>query len=282
MFTIGEFSTLAQVSKRLLRYYDEIGLLKPIHTDPSTGYRYYSAEQMAHLNRILVLKELGLSLDQIRRMLSDQISTDEMHGMLLLKKAEIEQLLHAELQRLRKIESRLQSIRDTESNKPLNVVIKSIPVQPVVSTRTIAESFDDALAIFTRIQGCLPSTNAYGLRFCICHSNGLAEHDMDLELGYFLEGKTDLTAPLQSDLQLQYGELPAVETMATFVVKGALKSIHMGYREIGMWAEMNGYRLAGKAREIKLQVPRTADGSDLITEIQFPVESAHRNLPDHH
>ncbi|HLU10219.1 MAG TPA: helix-turn-helix domain-containing protein, partial [Oceanobacillus sp.] len=124
MFTVGEFSQLAQVSKRLLRYYDEIGLLKPIRIDPTTGYRYYSAEQLPRLNRILALKELGLSLDQIQRLLSDNVSTDEMQGMLLLKKAEIEQQLRSELQRIRNIEARLLSIRNAETSKPLDVVIK--------------------------------------------------------------------------------------------------------------------------------------------------------------
>src|SRR5215207_6649364 len=86
MFRIGEFSKIAQVSGRLLRYYEEIGLFSPIYTDRATGFRYYSAEQMPDLNRILALKDLGLSLDQIRRMLRDQVSTDEMQGMLMLKK----------------------------------------------------------------------------------------------------------------------------------------------------------------------------------------------------
>src|SRR5688572_1055977 len=97
MFTVGEFSRLAQVSKRLLRYYDEIGLLKPIHIDEMTGYRYYSADQMSQLNRILALKDLGLSLEQIQRILRDNVSTEEIQGMLLLKKAEIEQQLQAEM-----------------------------------------------------------------------------------------------------------------------------------------------------------------------------------------
>src|SRR5690606_2420971 len=142
----------AQVSKRLLRYYDEIGLLKPNFTDPSTGYRYYSAAQMTDLNRILALKDLGLSLDQIQRMLSDQVSTDEMHGMLLMKKVEIEQQRQIELQRIRKIESRLQSIRSAESDRPLNVIIKRIEAQSVMSTRTTIESFDHAMALFEQVR----------------------------------------------------------------------------------------------------------------------------------
>src|SRR5215216_3283107 len=105
MFTVGEFSRIARVSKRLLRYYDEIGLLKPVHIEKFTGYRYYSAEQMPRLNRILALKDLGLSLDQIQRLLNDQVSTDKIQGMLMLKKAEIEQQVHEEIQRVRNIEA---------------------------------------------------------------------------------------------------------------------------------------------------------------------------------
>lgn len=272
MFTVGEFSRLAQVSKRLLRYYDEIDLLKPIHTDPSTGYRYYGAEQMTALNRILVLKELGLSLDQIRRILRDHISTDEIQGMLLLKKAEIEQHLRAELQRIRKIESRLQSIRNSETHKPLNVVIKNIPAQPVLSARQIVESFEVGMEIFGQIRAALPAKSTYGLCFCICHSDDLTERDMDLELGCLIEARTHAPVPLHSGLQLQFRELPRVETMATTIVEGALETIHTGYMEIGSWVEANGYRLAGTPREISLRFPQTADGRDLITEIQFPVE----------
>lgn len=276
MFTVGEFSRLAQVSKRLLRYYDEIGLLKPIHTDTLTGYRYYSAEQMPHLNRILALKDLGLSLDQIRRLLNDNISTDEMQGMLLLKKAEVEQRLQTELRRIRNIESRLQSIRNAESNHPLNVVVKRIPTQPVLSVRTIVESFEAGMGLFRQIRASLPTRSGRGFCYCICHSDGLAERDMDLEMGCTVEAKTHAPVPLAvapyNGLYLSFGELPAVETMATSVVKGALETIHTGYTEIGTWAEANGYRLAGPAREITLQFPQEADGSDLITEIQFPVE----------
>lgn len=272
MFTVGEFSQLAQVSKRLLRYYDEIGLLKPMHIDKLTGYRYYSAEQMPLLNRILAFKDLGLSLDQIQRVLNDHVSTEEIQGMLLLKKAEIEQQLQAEVKRIRNIESRLQSIRNAEAHKPLNVVIKRIPAQPVLSLRRVMENFEVALGIFGQIRHALPDKSGYGLCFCMCHNDEVVDHDMDLEMGRLLDSKTHASVALYDDVQLHFRELPPVETMATIVVKGALETIHTGYAEIGTWVETNGYRLAGKARELTLQVPQLADSSDFITEIQFPVE----------
>lgn len=273
MFTVGEFSRLAQVSKRLLRYYDEIGLFRPIRIDSASGYRYYSAEQMSDLNRILALKELGLSLDQIQRILRDNVSTDEIQGMLMLKKAEIEQQLQADLHRIRSIESRLDAIRNAEAEHPLNVVLKQTPAQPMLSVRSIVETFEHALNIFHQISTTLPDKNKYGLLVCICHDDGMVERNMDLEIGILLETKnTHVPVPLNSSLQLNFRELPAVETMATFIVKGSLEHIHTGYTEIGRWTERNGYRLAGIPREITLQAPQFADGSDLITEIQFPVE----------
>lgn len=273
MFTVGEFARLAQVSKRLLRYYDEIDLLRPINTDPATGYRYYSADQMADLNRILALKDLGLSLDQIRRMLNAHISTDEMAGMLLLKKAEIEQQLRAELQKIQMIESRLQVIRSTENQEPVNVVMKRIPVTPVISLRTTVPDFEGALAVFDQIMAVLSDKITYGLCFCICHSDEFTYTDLDMELGRLLEVNHHTAVMLPSGLQLQQRDLPAVETMATTIVTGALPTIHRGYAQLAQWIEHNGYQLAGIPREITLQAPTYLDGRDLITEIQLPVEA---------
>lgn len=82
------------------------------------------------------------------------MSTDEIQGMLLLKKAEIEQQLQGELKRSRNIESRLQSIRNAEANKPHDVIIKQIPAQPVLSVRTVVESFEAGMAIFRQPYPC--------------------------------------------------------------------------------------------------------------------------------
>jgi DNA-binding transcriptional MerR regulator len=274
MFTVGEFATLAQVSKRLLRYYDEIGLLKPSHTDPSTGYRYYSAGQTAHLNRILVLKELGLSLDQIRRMLNNDVSTDEMQGMLLLKRAEIEQQLAAELQRIRKIEARLQAIHDEESGKPLDVVIKQVPRQTVLSVTRVVETFEAALMLQAEIRFALSGQS--GLQFIICHDDDIVERDMCLEIGQIVDAPAPSAVTLHSGAQLQLRELPAMNMAATTIIPGSLEAIHIGYGEIGRWIACNAYRLAGTPRELTLQAATLRSGDDLVTEIQFPVQP----LPD--
>jgi DNA-binding transcriptional MerR regulator len=272
MFTTGEFSRLAQVSKRLLRYYDQIGLLRPAHTDPLTGHRFYHAEQLPTLNRILALKDLGLSLDQIRRMLSDQVSTDEMQGMLLLRKAEIEQQLQSELQRIRNIEARLQSIRDAESHSALNVVVKRIPSQPVLSVRAEVESLEAGMAICEQVMNALPDSRPYGWLFAILYSDGIDDGPLDVEVGRILQVDSHAPVALRDGLQLRERVLPPVQTMATYVVEGWTESIVTGYSAIATWAEINGYRLAGAPREIALQLPTTMGGDDGVAEIQFPVE----------
>lgn len=272
MFTVGEFSQVAQVSKRLLRYYDELGLLKPVQTDRVTGYRYYSAEQLPRLNRILVLKDLGLSLDQIRDILDNKVSADEIQGMLTLKKAEIEQQVQSEQQRIRKIEARLKAIRNAETHQTLDVVVKQIPAPSVLSVQTTIETFNVGLMLSKKILEVLPLKHPYGLFMVIWHSGGFYENNSDIEICRLLDAKSHPPVALTEDLQMCYRELPAVETAATFVVKGPGEHMPIGFGAIGTWAEVNHYRFAGPVREVVLNLPQAADGSDSIIEIQFPVE----------
>src|ERR1700751_4337840 len=100
MFRIGEFAQIAQVSGRQLRFYDQLGLLRPARIDAQTGYRYYTVRQLPRLNSILALKELGLSLEQIGPLLEKEISAAELRGMLTMKRAQIERSLQEEEARL--------------------------------------------------------------------------------------------------------------------------------------------------------------------------------------
>lgn len=86
MFKISEFSRLSKVSLKTLRYYDQIGMLKPRKVDYDTGYRYYSADQLLELNRIFLYKELGFTLPQIIQLLREDITLEHIQGMFKLKK----------------------------------------------------------------------------------------------------------------------------------------------------------------------------------------------------
>ena len=100
MFNIGDFARLAGVTVRMLRHYDSLGLLVPAHVDPVTGYRRYAAAQLPRLNRLVALKDLGLTLAQVGTVLDAQVSAEELRGMLTLRRAQIEDQMAADRGRL--------------------------------------------------------------------------------------------------------------------------------------------------------------------------------------
>src|SRR5258708_17158422 len=157
MFRIGEFSKIAQVSGRLLRYYDEIGLLIPESIDPETGYRYYSARHLPGLNRILVLEELGLSLEQTARLLAQDTSPDEIRGMLALRKAQIEQSVQEGMARLRIVETRLQQIDAYGQVQEPDVILKSVPTQHFLALREVLPGMSAIQRLRKHIYTVVPS-----------------------------------------------------------------------------------------------------------------------------
>ncbi len=117
MLKIGEFSRISQVPVKTLRYYEELGLINPTHVDAFTGYRHYSVEQLPRLNRILALKDLGFSLEEIGRVVNEGVSLENLRGMLRLRQAEQSaQVLEAQ-DRLARVEARLALIeREGQEN----------------------------------------------------------------------------------------------------------------------------------------------------------------------
>ena len=113
MFKIGEFSRLTRVPAKTLRYYDEIGLFKPAQYDDVTGYRYYTVEQLPRLFRIIALKGMGLSLNQIKSLLVDDLSAQEIRGMMKMQRVQIIQKLEEEKRRLMFLEAYLRQLGQT-------------------------------------------------------------------------------------------------------------------------------------------------------------------------
>jgi len=115
---IGDFSKLSFVTVKALRYYDEIGLLKPERVDEFTGYRYYSAAQLLRLNRIVALKNMGLSLDEVARLLRDDVPVASILDLLHDKQAEIKGHLEQEVEKLSCVGKWLKQIAESSIYPP--------------------------------------------------------------------------------------------------------------------------------------------------------------------
>jgi DNA-binding transcriptional MerR regulator len=276
MFRIGEFSQIARVSGRLLRYYDSIGLLRPVRTDPQTGYRYYSAGQLGELNRILALKELGLTLDQVRRMLGDKISAEEIRGMLMLRKAELERSLAEEAARLRHVESRLQQIDEQGALKDYDVVVKSVEPQPFLALRATFPRLEDVMATLRDVARTVTARVPAQARdhLVVVAYSDFDDQDLDLEIGFGLTRALKRSVLLPDRRELTTGELPAAATLATIVRSGPLDQSHLAFGALGIWMEANGYSIAGPCREVFLNGLVASAEADAVMEIQFPVTKA--------
>lgn len=278
MLKVGDFSRIAQVSSRLLRYYDEMGLFHPAHIDPATGYRFYQVEQIPALNRILALRDLGLSLDQIKRCIVDDLSTAEIRGMLALKKAQVEQQLIEELDRLRRIEHRLQQLEQSTATTP-DVVIKPVPAQHIISTRETALPAQDLSDYLGRVLDAV-AVNAESLPghlVLIEHSETFPEAVFDLEAGFMVEGPSPTSLVVAPNLTLTVRLLPAVEQMATVVHVGPWGSDLPTFYGLGQWIEANGYEFAGPIREVYFQLSGPHQPNNVV-EFQLPIRTQQRSL----
>ena len=271
MIKIGDFSKLSLVSVRTLRYYEEMRLLKPVEVDRFTGYRYYSVDQLPRLNRILALKDLGFSLEQIAQLLDEGLPPDQMRGMLRMKQAEIRQQAEDEQARLARVEARLRQIEQEGKMPTHEVVIKKIEPQLVAAIRRVVPSYEGIGQLlgetFAHVgqQGGRPA----GPPLAIYHDPEFRERDADVETA------VPLASPLPSSERATVRELPGTERMACVIHQGSYESVSEAYNTLMAWIGSNGYRIAGPCREVYLRGPESgSDASSYVTEVQVPVEKA--------
>lgn len=274
MFKIGEFSRIAQTAITQLRYYDQIGLFQPEHIDQYTGYRYYRASQLPDLNRILALRELGLTLDQIKRLVEENVSAEEIRGMLSLKKAQVEQELHAQVDRLHHIEARLRQVDQEGGLSQDDIVIRQLPAQPIYSFRhtypDIRGAIEHRIEMNRMLPRRIPEKNL-GHFVAIMHQDEYDIEDVDIEIGYLLNDAVDEPFELSSGHQLATRMLPRVETAACVVRVGGMENSYDCYGTIGRWLEANNYQVAGPVREVFLVQPPPDRIDELVCEIQYPI-----------
>ncbi len=289
MLKIGDFSRLAHLTVKTLRHYAEMGLFKPAWTDRFTGYRYYSLDQLPRLNRILALKDLGFSLDQIGELLDENLSLDQMRGMLRQKQAELEVRLLAEKNRLEMVAARLQQIEQEGSLVGADVVVKHIQPLPIAALREIAPSVERLPAFIHRMTGQLSAwleqvnLHPAGPWLVLYPETEYREHNIPVELGVILPPDALSKGVPANRAGFELRLLPAVEQMACLVHAGPQETLAQAHTGLYTWMDSHRYRPAGAPRELYLRdetsLPadpftgaRPAGQAAQVIEVQIPVE----------
>ena len=276
MFKISEFSKIAQVPASLLRYYDKIGLFSPVSTDDINNYRYYDAAQLSELSRILALKELGLSLEQITKLVQEDVSAEEIRGMFTMRKVQIEQSLQEEAARLKVVETRLRQLERSQSNEREDVVLKSLAAQPFLSFRKIYADVFDAAASVLELASVIPKHfgKRAGHLTAIMHGEAFEMENVDVELGYVLTRVTEEPFELPSGRVLTPSVLPAIETAACSVRVGGFEKGYLNYSDLGVWVEANKHAMLTPHREVMIVPPLPQQIDEAVVEIQLPLAAS--------
>jgi DNA-binding transcriptional MerR regulator len=273
MFTIGEFATVGQVTVRMLRHYDAIGLLPPAAVDPVTGYRRYTADQLRRLNRLVALRELGFTLEQIGPLLDEKLDAEALRGMYRLRQAELTARIDADRARLARVEARLRIIEsESTMSRPPEVSVRPLPAVTVVQVRGTADGVGDVGPVISDLYGRLG-------RACAAHgvvSTGPAVaryRPADDGDGVVCLAGLPVAAGTTAPDGVEVTTLPPVDAAAVALHVGAPDGFDAVYQRLAVWIEDNGYRTDGTARETYLvSVPEPAEA--WRTEIALPLTNA--------
>lgn len=267
-FKIGEFSKLNQVTVKTLRHYEEVGLLLPAEIDEWTGYRYYEVCQFQRMSRILYLKKLRFSLEEIK----DLFDSGTMQPPLSVLNEKIEQcreeqaLLHRQELELKRLTEKLQ----TES-KMEEVFIKPLPIHLAASFRKVIKGYGELFHLCPNViapemqrLGCVCAKPEYC--YTIDHNDEYSETDVDIEVCEAVEsdgGKSDL---------IQFKEVPAVETAACLYHHGSYDTFRESFSRLFSYVEENGYKITEHPRFSYIDgIWNKESEEEWLTEIQLPV-----------
>lgn len=272
MYKIGMFSKMNKVTIKALRYYDEVGLLKPAHIDHFTGYRYYTSVQLPVLYQILSLKQMGFSIEEIAEV-QKGLSVER----LLHRKKQ--QLLHSIAENTMKL-AQVEHYLNFEKEGAImnyNVIIKDLPEVVVASMRRVVDGYNDFFHIIPPMGeemerlGCVCAVPEYC--FNIYHDGEYKEENIDVEVC-----EAVVEAKENSDM-IRFKRIAYVPLAACALHKGPYSDLRNAYGAILKWMEDNGYEPVDNPRESYIDgIWNKESEEDWLTEIQFPVKKREDQL----
>ena len=272
MFKIGDFSKLMRVSIRMLRYYDETGLLRPATIDKCTGYRLYSVEQIPVLQKIILLRDVKFTVAEIATALTNW-DDNFIVQQLVKKKQAIEAELRLERQRIGKIEMAINDINQGIIATHHNVSFKSIPSYTIISLRRIIPSYNCEGILWGELFRFIKQERLEVLirqgdnNLAIYHDQEHKDSNVDVEVGVIIN------SPGKDKEGFAFRETEPVDMMASTMVCGPYDNIENAYKSFAYWLEQHRqYQMVGLCRQICHKGPYNEMNPDrYLTEIQTPV-----------
>ncbi len=266
LFTIGQFAALHEINKKTLMWYDEIGLLKPACIKEN-GYRYYNYQQSSTLETILMLRELNVSLEEIKQFMENR-TIDRFDGLLREKIKELDQTI-SHLKSVQKILTNHQ--QDMETLRSLDVSSMCLIEKPehylVAVQMSGQETFEQ------EIEQVIAETKKYRLRRL--HD---ASYGSMLPVEHLLQGRfqeyTALYIEMPDPVSAKGLHLQPAGTYLRAFCKGSWDRIPDRYKEILAYAKKQGLSLQGYAYETGINELIIENMEDYITRIEIPVKPA--------
>lgn len=266
LLPIGDFARLGGVSVRMLRHYDRIGLLTPARVDAQTGHRAYETGQLSTLNRIVALKGLGFTLQQVADLLREGLTPGELHGMLRLRQVELERQVQHSRHALDRVAARLRLL-EQETDMDDAIRIKHIPTLRLAGLSAITPEPDRASVgpriepLFTRVADVMDRTGGDRTSPLARYipADGTA---VQITAGYVVMG--------EPPPELERHDLPAAEVAAA-LHQGPMQDIAGAYQALSRWAGAHGHHhslAAGCWRELYLEAGGD-DQREWIVEVQL-------------
>ena len=256
---IGDFARLGNVSVRALRFYDAIGLLRPLHVDPDSGFRHYGPGQVSRLHHIRVFQDLGFSLARIREMLRRDLPAATLRELMEQRRSELKGNIREDVARLARIDLRLQTLaRNHNESSP--VLVRETKDEWVVSLREKIHSYEQAEELFCEVERKVPECCLSGERAALWHTCESGGGAIDCEVVRYLK------RPVAAPSGLRSYQLHAT-TIASIFHSGREDTVFRSYEQLNKWLAASDFRLQGAKREIYW----IEQGSEPLTEIQYPL-----------
>lgn len=268
MYRIGQFSKMAKVTVKALRFYEEEGLLAPRHVDWATGYRYYGSDQLPRIHRIVALRQCGFSLPEIRQALAGRDLAD----LFARRQRELERAVQETSRQLASVHHYLESLKEGSAMEH-QIVVKELPRVVVFSKRMIVESYDSYFTEIPKIGEEVVAANP-DLKclddppycFIVYHDGEYKERDIDVE---YCEA---VLHPGRDTETITFKTVEAVPAAACVLHRGPYAGLSRAYAAVYAWIEEHGCRPLDHPREAYIDgIWNKGDPADWLTEVQVPI-----------